>query len=88
MESEVRRKNTGREPTTEQEQGTKVRFTEEEKEAQEVREWHKKNKSAREAHAEEWREREKKRHEEVESERDQVVPTSRPPTQETKLGRS
>ena len=47
---EVRRKNTGREPTTEQEQGKKVRFIEEEKEAHEVQEWQKKNKeSARSA---------------------------------------
>ena len=35
---EVRRRDTGREPTTAQEQCKKVRFIEEEKEAQEARE--------------------------------------------------
>ena len=57
---EVMRKNTGREPTTEQEQGKKVRFIEEGKEAQEVQERRKKIKRAREAHG---------RHEEDEGER-------------------
>ena len=36
---EARRRDTGREPTAEQEQGKKVRFIEEERRAQEAREW-------------------------------------------------
>ena len=37
---EARRKDTGREPNAAQEQGKKVCWIVEEKEAQEVREWH------------------------------------------------
>ena len=60
---EARRKDT--EPTAAQEQGKKV-FCTEEKEGQEAREWQDKIGRAREAHAEKWREQEKKRYEEDE----------------------
>ena len=76
---EARSKDAGREPTAAQEHGKKVCFMEEEKEAQEARErqeqFMKKRRRAQEARAEEWREQEKKRCEEGDDERVQVVPT-------------
>ena len=62
---EARRKGQGRQPTAAQEQGKKVCFTEEEKEAQEAREsqerFMEKRRRAHEAREEEWKEQEKKK---------------------------
>ena len=69
---EARRKDSGREPTAAQEQGKEVSYTEEEKEAQEAREWQERfienRRRAQEARVEEWREQEKRRSENDENE--------------------
>ena len=74
---QARRRDIG-EPPTEQEQGKKVRFIEEERRAQEAREWQEqfmeKRRRAQQAREEQWREQEKKRCEEDDDERVRVVP--------------
>ena len=73
----AKRKGQGRQPTAAQEQGKKVCFTEEEKEAQEAREWQERFMEKRrraQAREEERKEQEKKRCEEDDDEWVPVVP--------------